>query len=192
MSLLIVLSALGAVSGLIFTGARVYATLGNDYKLFNWLGHWQPGKCAPILALLVQAIFTLGMIFMLGTTKGHSIINNLLTAIRIEHQSNWTSDTAFEAPVAHTAPVFWAFFMLTGFSLFLLRARDAGMPRSFPVPWYPWLPIILAIPVRLCYIRPRFTSAVGALFAVALVLLGIPVYWLACLFGGYRGDAAKR
>ncbi len=56
MSVLVMVSALGAANGLIFTGSRVYATLGNDYSLFGWLGHWRPGRGAPILALLVQRL----------------------------------------------------------------------------------------------------------------------------------------
>jgi amino acid transporter len=192
MSILIVISALGAVSGLIFTGARVYATLGNDYSLFGWMGHWQPGKRAPILALLVQAVFTLGMIFMLGTKTGHEIINNLLSSIQIQHKSQWGPGTAFETLVDHTAPVFWTFFLLTGISLFVLRARDIGIVRPFSVPLYPWLPLIFCNTCAFMLYQSAVYVGWRALFAFGLVLLGIPFYWLACAFGGYRGDVPKQ
>ena len=51
-NVIIMISALGAANGLFFTGARCYASLGNDYALFGWLGHWTPGKRSPILAML--------------------------------------------------------------------------------------------------------------------------------------------
>lgn len=89
MSIIIMVSALGAVNGLIFTGARVYATLGNDYTLFGWLGQWQPGRRAPILSLLVQAVITIGIIFALGTERGHQLINQLLGYIGVQPEGPW-------------------------------------------------------------------------------------------------------
>jgi amino acid transporter len=70
---IIMVSALGAVNGLIFTGARVYAALGNDHRLFGFLGHWRPGAGTPILALIFQALITLGLVLLFcrpSTTPG--------------------------------------------------------------------------------------------------------------------------
>jgi APA family basic amino acid/polyamine antiporter len=190
MSILVMLSALGAVNGLTFTGARIYATLGQDYTLFGWLGHWKPGKRAPVLALLAQAALTLGMIFALGTEKGHELINQLLETIGRRPEAPWQSGKAFETLVDHTAPVFWVFFLLTGVSLFLLREKDPGI-RPFSVPLYPWLPIIFC---NTCaFMVYQSTKYVGerSLFAFGLVLLGVPIYFLAKLLGGYKGDAVK-
>jgi amino acid transporter len=191
MSILVMISALGAVNGLTLTGARIYPTLGNDYALFGWLGHWKPGKRAPILALLVQGILTLGMLFSLGTEKGHELINQLLTFIGVSHQATWKSGDAFQALVAHTAPVFWFFFMTTGFSLFLLREKNPNLERPFSAPLYPWLPIIFC--GTCVFMLYRSTIYVGwrALFAIGLVVLGIPLFWLAKLFGGYRGEVEQ-
>ncbi len=41
-SVLICISALGAVNGLIFTGARISYAVGTDHRLFRWLGRWHP------------------------------------------------------------------------------------------------------------------------------------------------------
>jgi len=191
MSILVMISALGAVNGLSFTGARIYATLGRDYTLFGWLGHWKPGKRAPVLALLVQAAITLGMIFALGTDKGHELINQVLEKIGIQPESHWQSRKGFETLVDHTAPVFWVFFMITGFSLFLLREKDPELTRPFAVPFYPWLPMIFC---NTCgFMIYQSTTYVGwrSLFAFGLVLLGIPIFFLAKLLGGYKGDAVK-
>ena len=134
-TIIIMISALGAVNGLTFTGARVYATLGNDYPLFGWLGHWKPGRGAPILALIVQAIIALAMISTLCTKAGHEAINELLDNPFFKDRgilvttTEWKPDDAFEILVSHSAPVFWVFFLLTGMSLFILRDKDRGIER---------------------------------------------------------------
>jgi APA family basic amino acid/polyamine antiporter len=48
----------------------------------------------------------------------------------------------FRAMVEFTAPVFWVFFLLSGLSLFVLRAREPQVERPFKVPLYPLLPLI--------------------------------------------------
>ena len=40
MSLMVMVSALGAVSGLILAGCRLHASVGADYRIFAWLGRW--------------------------------------------------------------------------------------------------------------------------------------------------------
>jgi basic amino acid/polyamine antiporter, APA family len=178
MSILVMISALGAVNGLIFTGSRVYATMGNDHWLFGWLGHWKPGRGAPILALLAQALITLGMLFTFGTKEGHDAIDQILGHIGLQPEGQWNPDSAFETLVSHTAPVFWIFFLMTGLSLFILREKNPTLPRPFSVPFYPVLPIIFC---NMCvYMLYQSTIYVGwrALIAVGLILLGLPLYWL--------------
>jgi amino acid transporter len=41
-----------------------------------------------------------------------------------------------------TSAVFWAFFLLTGIALFVLRHIDRDVPRPFRVPLYPLLPLL--------------------------------------------------
>jgi basic amino acid/polyamine antiporter, APA family len=200
-SIIVIVSALGAANGLIFAGSRVYATLGNDHPLFTWLGHWRPGFGTPILALIVQALVSLGMIYIFGTVDGQHIINQGITMLNqgldsigirgdigITAPENWTASKALDALLTYTAPVFWAFFLATGFSLFTLRTRDAGLPRPFPVPLYPIVPFIFCC---VCiYMLFQSTVYIGfqAAFAIVLVLIGLPLYGLSRLIG-YHGLA---
>src|SRR5262249_40269030 len=126
MSVIVMISALGAVNGLTFAGARVYATLGNDHPLLSWLGFWRPGHGAPILALIVQALITLAMVTAVGTSDGHRIINEALSASSewihgvfdsvaladyappaFAPVGEWKPDRAFDLLFAHGAPAFW-------------------------------------------------------------------------------------
>jgi amino acid transporter len=215
MSIIVMISALGAVNGLTFAGARVYATLGNDHPLFGWLGFWRPGHGAPILALIVQALITLAMVVAVGTSEGTRIVNDALSASSewvhgvfdtvglgtyapppFAPVGDWNPDRAFELLFAHGAPAFWIFFLATGFSLFTLRTRDAALPRPFPVPLYPIVPFIFCC---MCiYMLYKSTIYVigpaqdynleHPLFALPLVLIGLPLYWLSRAIG-YHGSA---
>ncbi len=192
MSLLVIVSALGAVNGLIFTGARVYATLGADYGLFAFLGRrWQPGKRAPVGALVAQLVITVGILIALGTAVGHQAINDMLVSLGVGGTTAWQPGQAFRALVDHTAPVFWLFFLLTGLSLFILRDKNPTLPRPFSVPLYPLLPMIFCC--TCAYMLYSSATYVGwrAAFALALVAVGVPLYLLCWLFGGIPDRPAR-
>ena len=55
-SLLICISALGAINGQIFTGARIYYAMGSDHRLYAWLGRWNARRGTPVCSLLIQGV----------------------------------------------------------------------------------------------------------------------------------------
>ena len=57
-SVLICVSALGAINGQIFTGSRVYYAMGNDHRLYAWLGRWNARRGTPVWSLLIQGAIT--------------------------------------------------------------------------------------------------------------------------------------
>ncbi|MCY2993143.1 MAG: amino acid permease [Planctomycetota bacterium] len=81
MSLLVMLSALGAINGLIFTGSRVYVSLGKDHRVFGWLGHWSVPRSAPVRSLLAQAAIGVLMILVVGTAAGRDWLDAVLGKI---------------------------------------------------------------------------------------------------------------
>ena len=80
MCLLVMISALGAINGLIFTGARVYSTIGKDYPLLSWMSGWNQKKGAPVPALITQGVLALVLVFLVGTDQGRAGINKALEA----------------------------------------------------------------------------------------------------------------
>ena len=52
-SLLVMLSALGAINGMILTASRIYAVWGTDYPAVAWLGDWNRRNTAPVAAIAV-------------------------------------------------------------------------------------------------------------------------------------------
>ena len=125
-SLLVMVSALGAINGMILAGSRVYATVGEDHPLFGWLGKWSSKGGAPVAALLTQAAIALLLVFGVGTAQGQAAIDRGLAALGLAGLPWEAYFGGFETLVAGTAPVFWAFFLLTGISLFVLRPSMAS------------------------------------------------------------------
>jgi amino acid transporter len=75
MCVLVMVSSLGAVNGLIFTGARVYSTVGKDYAILGWMSGWNRENAAPVPALITQGVLALALVFLVGTKQGREAIN---------------------------------------------------------------------------------------------------------------------
>jgi amino acid transporter len=182
MCVLVMVSALGAINGLVFTGARVYSTIGKDYPVLSWMGGWDRKHGAPVPALITQGVITLGLIFLVGTGAGRNAIN---AAIKFfgeglgfsafgfpEVQWGEKPYDAFEVLLSCTAPIFWLFFLLTGLSLFILRERDRHIDRPFKVPLYPELPVIFCLTCAYM-LYSSFDYALGRGWKGGVFLLGI-------------------
>lgn len=175
MAALVMVSALGAVNGLIFTGSRIHASLGRDYRALAPLGEWHRRFDSPIHALLAQLAITLALIGVVGTEPGRDSVDWLLTAAGLQAVS-WAGHGGFEALLRCTAPLFWGFFALSAISTIVLRWREPERERPFRVPFYPVLPIVFA--ATCVYMLYSSIQYAGVLTFVGLVptLIGIPVY----------------
>ena len=120
-SILVMISALGAINGMVLVGSRVYAAAGADHRPLRWLSGWDAQRGAPRAALLAQAAVALAMVFAVNVINPGDGFGTLLAA---------------------TAPVFWSFLMGTGASVIVLRWRDPLHERPFAVPLYPLPPLI--------------------------------------------------
>ena len=186
MSVLVMISALGAVNGLIFTGSRVYSTLGSEHSVFAFLGRWSPRFNTPVWSLLAQGIISILMIGIVGTETGRGWIDRagywLGDWIPEKQRFNpidWRFyGGGFSTLLAATAPVFWAFFLLTGLSLFKLREMDKGIERPFSVPFYPFTPFIFCLMCTyMLYSAITYAGWLTLLGAIPLAL-GLPLYFV--------------
>jgi basic amino acid/polyamine antiporter, APA family len=154
-SLLIIVSALGAINASIFTGARTNYTLGQDFSLFGFLGQWHGRSNTPKNALLFQGAIAL-MLVLLGTL----------------------ARKGFVTMVEYTAPVFWCFFLLAGLSLFVLRVKEPEVTRPFRVPLYPFTPFFFCMTCAYMLQSSVAYTGVGALVGLAVLLAGVPLLLL--------------
>lgn len=151
-SLLVAVSALGALNATVLTGARTNYALGQDFKVFGFMGSWQGEKNSPIPALLIQGAIAL-LLVGLGAWQRKG----------------------FETMVDYTAPVFWFFFLLVGFSLIILRFKEPDRLSAFRVPFYPITPILFCGICGFLLYSSLIYVSVGAIAGVIVLALGIPV-----------------
>jgi amino acid transporter len=154
-SLLIAVSALGAINGDIFTGARTNYAVGSDFRLFGFLGRWKEKTNVPANALLLQGAIASALILLGALTR-----------------------KGFVTMVEFTAPVFWLFALLTGLSLFALRRRESGVPRPFRVPLYPLLPILFCGSCLYMLQASLAYTGIGALVGLVVFFFGAIFLWL--------------
>lgn len=118
-SLLVVVSCLGALNGMLLSGVRVPYALGRHHPAFRWLGAWHAGRGVPLRSLMSQTSVTLGLIAIFGRDA-----------------------RSFERLVVFTAPFYWGFIALVGVALLVRRWKLPALKRGFQVPLYPFLPLV--------------------------------------------------
>ncbi len=141
-SAMIMLSAAGAINGMILTSARVYVALGHDHPTLSRLARWDPDRAAPLTALAVQAVLSVAFVLVVGSAAGRTLLDQTLTGLGLPAIPWQQYQGGFEALVAGTAPVFWFFFFLSGTTVVVLRYKYPHVPRPFRVPLYP-LPVVV-------------------------------------------------
>lgn len=190
-ALLVMLSALGAINGLIFTGSRIYVSLGTDHRVFALLGRWNSRRGAPFWSLVAQTAIAVLLIVLVGTKTGQNTIDQSLALIGLS-PLRWAEYLGgFSTLVAGTAPVFWIFFLATGMSLFLLRLKDHDRERPFTAPLYPVEPILFCgMCVFMLYSALTYAKGLSLLGIVPLAI-GLPLYFISQAVGknGNSGSA---
>lgn len=155
LSLLVCCTAMGTVNACIFTGGRVYVSLGRDVPALKRLGAWSERRETPVRALWVQGAITLALIAFGAYTEN-----------------------GLQAMVAYTSPVFWLFMALSALALIRLRQRDAHHERPFRVPLYPATPLVLTLVCLGLSWSAAAYSGSGSLLGLLVLVLGLPLCWL--------------
>lgn len=178
MSVLVMISALGAVNGMVFTSSRVTSSLGADHRIFALLGRWDPRLSSPVWALAAQATVSLTMIYAVGTQAGHDLLDRTLVAVGTTPIPWDRFGNGFEALVTATAPVFWLFMLLTTVSVFVLRVRDKDRERPFKTPLFPVVPTIYCLVCGYMLYSSLAYAGKLALLGIIPLACGVPMYVL--------------
>jgi amino acid transporter len=148
-SALICISALGAVNGLIFTGARISYAVGADHRAFRSLGHWHKRTETPARSLAVQALIAVSLIILLG-----SFLNTII----------------------YTAAAVYLFYLATSLAVIVLRHKEPQVPRPYRVTGYPVTTLVFcAVCAFLIYSAIVYKPEIAVVSCV-LILLGLPIY----------------
>jgi basic amino acid/polyamine antiporter, APA family len=164
-SIIICISALGAVNGLILTGARISYALGAEHRSFRVLGTWSERFGTPVISLIVQGCISLAILFLAG-----SFIDTIL----------------------YSAPVVWLFFLGTGIAVFVLRRKEPQIERPYKISGFP-LPALIFCAASAFMFYSSFTYAlamkpIGLIIVLCVVVAGVLVYWCTEKGAGSRTD----
>lgn len=150
-SALVCISALGAVNGLILTGARISYAVGADHRLFRFVGKWNQRTGTPLRALVLQGAIALALIILLGS---------------------------FIEAVIYAAATVYLFYLATSWSVIVLRVHQPQVPRAYRLPAYP-VPILVFAGVCLFLMQGAINyRPLLSFVALGIAFLGLPVYWL--------------
>lgn len=151
-SIAIVAAAFSTLNATIFTGARVYYAMARDLTLLPRVAEWDARGRTPANGLALQAIVALLLVVLGSATRD-----------------------GFQAMVDYTAPVFWAFLLLVGIALFVLRWREPDRKLPFRVPLYPLTPILFCLSCAYMLHASLAYTGKGALLGLAVVAAGAPL-----------------
>ncbi len=162
MSVIVAIATLTSINSTLIVGARSTYAAGRDWPALKFLGAWSTQGSTPRHALLMQTAIALALILLGAATR-----------------------KGFETMVDYTAPVFWFFFLLSGLSLFVLRAKSPDVERPFKVPLYPVLPALFCVACAWLLYSSLAYVKTGAMVGVGLLAVGAVV---SLFLGGRRGS----
>ena len=148
-SALVMLSALGAMNGVILAGPRVYQAMAADGMLFRWAAAVHPRFGTPHRATVLQAAWA-AVLIATGSYR------------------------ALFTRVVYTE---WIFFALLAVALFTMRRRSDYAPR-YRAWGYPVLPALFILSSVVIVINQIIRTPVEAVTGLSIVLAGLPVYYV--------------
>ncbi|UCG35792.1 MAG: amino acid permease [Candidatus Omnitrophota bacterium] len=147
---LVVISAFGAINGMIITSGRITYALGKDHPIFQYLGRVGPRFSTPARSIVINGLWTVVLIIW-GT---------------------------FTRLLFFTGVLMWLYFGLIVIGIYVLRRKYPNLDRPYKVWGYPFIPFIFILACAWLVINTvriyPFQSVVGILLALS----GIPVYFI--------------
>ncbi len=148
-SLLIVVSTFGFLNLSLLSAPRVYYSMAADGLFFRSLARLSPRFHAPTAAILLQG----------ALSAAYALANT------------------YDRLLSYAVFADWIFFALAGASLIVFRRTLPAAPRPFPVPAYPWVPLLFILAGMGIVLNIYFTDTRNALIGTGIFLLGVPVYF---------------
>jgi APA family basic amino acid/polyamine antiporter len=146
---LVIVSAMGALNGIILAGPRVYYAMAQDGLAFRWLGAVHPERRTPHLAIAAQCVWACVLV---GTNSYRQLFSR----------------------VVYTE---WIFFAMLAAGLFVLKQRGKYRP-VFLKGLFPLAPAVFAIAALSVAVIQGSADWRGSAKGMALLLAGVPVYFV--------------
>ena len=145
-SILVILSAVGALTGIVLAGPRLYLAMANDGAMLAWIGAVHPRYRTPHRAIVLQAIWS-SVLVLTGS---------------------------YPTLFGRVIYMEWFFFALMTVGVFVLRQRASYQPvyRMWAYPVAPLVFILASLAIVANQLRAQPAEA---LFGAAVVATGWPV-----------------
>jgi APA family basic amino acid/polyamine antiporter len=148
-TLIILISLVGANNGSILTSARINYAMARDKLFFNQAAQIHSRFKSPANALIIQCVWACILTFT-GT------FNQLITYIIFAS---------------------WIFYGMSAGAVIILRKKKPDMNRPYKTPAYPWIPIIfiffaISLTINTIMEAPR-DAAIGS----GIIIAGLPLYY---------------
>jgi basic amino acid/polyamine antiporter, APA family len=147
-SVLVIVSSLGANSGIILAGPRVYYAMAQDGLLFNWMATLHPRFRTPYRAIVAQAMWSSALV-MTGT---------------------------YGTIVSRVIYTEWIFFGALALGTLALR-RSAAYKPAFRAAGFPVAPILFAAMCLAIVANQVVSDPKNSVWGLGLVAAGLPVYY---------------
>jgi len=144
------ISIAASVSAMVLAGPRVYFAMARDGVFVRAAGNVHPRFRTPAAAIVAQGIWS-----------GVLVVSGTLSQL-----------------VAYTGFAVVLFAGIAVSAVFVLRRRDPDHPRPFRALGYPWAPAIFVVASAAMVVNEIWRNPRPALAGVALILAGIPIYYL--------------
>lgn len=153
----ILVSIFSATNGITITAPRVYYAMARDGLFFRKLGDVHPRFGTPAVSIIAGTLWAM-VLAVSGT---------------------------FEQLLTYVVFVGWIFYALGAACVFVLRRTKPQAERPFRVPGYPWTPILFIAAAVALVANTIATQPGRAAVGIAVVLLGLPAYFV------WRGSGSR-
>ncbi len=148
-SLLVVVSSFGALSGIILAGPRVYFAMAEDGLLFDWLARVHPRFRTPSSAIVVQGLWAAAL----------------------------ASTGTYRALFSRVVFTEWIFFGALAIGVIRMRRQPSYAPR-FRAWGFPAAPALFAAACAAVVSGQLASDPRNSLIGLGLVATGLPVFYL--------------
>jgi len=148
-SILVIVSSFGAMSGIVLAGPRVYYAMAQDGLLFKWMAALHPRHRTPYVAIAMQAVWS--SLLVLTGTYGVIVSRVIYTE--------------------------WIFFAALALGTMALRRQQRGA-ATFRAWGFPAAPLLFALVCLAIVLNQIATDPRESATGLALVAAGLPVYFV--------------
>jgi APA family basic amino acid/polyamine antiporter len=147
-AIVFLISAIGALNGVLLTRARVPYAAARDGLFFRRFARLSPGASVPAASVVLHGVLAM----LLAATGTFDQLTNLATLFFV---------------------LFWG---LSGIALIVLRRKMAEAPRPYRVPLYPLVPLAFVLIMGGVLVSTFIESPTEAGAGLLFLALGLPLY----------------